>query len=120
MARYPLAFGHALTVADIAVNGAIEVALAGDPGSVEFDALDAALAQTYVPSLVLAGGAPAKAGGIALLADRPMLDGRATAYVCRSYVCERPVTDPHSLLGQLRNATTSNSEAQANADKAAD
>jgi hypothetical protein len=32
MARYPTAFGHALGAADLAVRGAVEVAIAGDPG----------------------------------------------------------------------------------------
>ena len=30
--------------------------------------------------------------GFALLADRPLRDGRATAYVCRGFVCRLPVT----------------------------
>jgi hypothetical protein len=50
---------------------------------------------------VLAGGPPEAAGGVALLADRPLQDGRATAYVCRHYVCERPVTSAVELDAQL-------------------
>ena len=29
-----------------------------------------------------------------LLADRPLVDGRATAYVCEEFACRLPVTDP--------------------------
>jgi len=36
--------------------------------------------------------------GIPLLEARDLVDGRAAAYVCRSMVCERPVTDPEELM----------------------
>jgi uncharacterized protein YyaL (SSP411 family) len=96
MARFPLAFGHALTAADMTVNGAIEVALVGDDSA----ALAKVVNETYVPSLVLAGAA-AGDESVPLLKDRPAQEGRATAYVCRGYVCDRPVTDARALYDQL-------------------
>ena len=63
--------------------------------------LERAAAERYVPSLVIAGGAPSPAGEIALLADRAMRDGRATAYVCRSYACDAPATSAEVLVRQL-------------------
>ncbi|HEV7837180.1 MAG TPA: hypothetical protein VGO75_03865, partial [Gemmatimonadaceae bacterium] len=54
--------------------------------------------------LVLAGG---KAGGnthLKLLENRPLVDSKATAYVCRGYSCDRPVTTPDALSDQLENA----------------
>lgn len=36
-----------------------------------------------------------------LLAARPMLDGVATAYVCRDRLCELPVNTPRALARQL-------------------
>ena len=38
-----------------------------------------------------------------LFEGRKMIDGLATAYVCRNYVCELPVTDVVSLGAQLEN-----------------
>ncbi|MDE0263853.1 MAG: thioredoxin domain-containing protein [Bryobacterales bacterium] len=35
---------------------------------------------------------------IPLLAGRGMIEGRPTAYVCRNYVCERPVVEPDELF----------------------
>jgi uncharacterized protein len=101
MARFPLAFGHALAATDLAVHGATEVALVGDPGAADFAALARVVASRYVPSLVLAGGKPADADGIGLLAGRDARQGKATAYVCRGYVCDEPVTEPAELLLQL-------------------
>ena len=104
MTRFPTAFGHLLGCADVEINGAIEVALVGDVKSAGFKALEQALAERYVPSLVLAGGAPKKGSHIKLIEDRPLVDGRPTAYVCRSYSCDKPVTEPGALSDQLESA----------------
>ena len=105
MARYPLAFGHALTAADIAVHGATEVALIGDPRSEDFGTLARAISSVYVPSLVVAGGG---ASDIALLQDRPLKNGAATAYVCRGFTCDAPTNDPEQLQQQLLDANLTN------------
>jgi hypothetical protein len=99
MARYPTAFGHALGAADMAVRGAIEVAIAGDAMDERFHDLAAVAAERYLPSLVLAGGEGAGADGITLL------EGRAgdapVAYVCRAYACDAPTSDVATLRVQL-------------------
>jgi uncharacterized protein YyaL (SSP411 family) len=109
LARYASAFGHLLGVADMAVHGAVEVALAGDPSAEDFRALAHAVSEEYVPSLVIAGGQDARVGAhdVALLADKPARDGQATAYVCRQYLCEAPTTDPTELQTQLARAARS-------------
>jgi uncharacterized protein YyaL (SSP411 family) len=106
MTRFPTAFGHLLGCADMEINGAIEVALVGDVKSAAFKALEQAVAERYVPSLVLAGGAVKTSSHIKLLEDRPLVDGTPTAYVCRSYTCDRPVTEPNALSDQLNKAST--------------
>jgi uncharacterized protein len=40
--------------------------------------------------------------GLALLAERPMINDRPTAYVCRHFVCRLPVTSVHALASQLQ------------------
>ena len=109
LARYAPAFGHLLGAADMAVHGAVEVALAGNPAEDDFRALAQAVGSAYAPSLVLAGGAPNGDGAaaIALLADKPARDGHATAYVCRQYLCEEPTTDPAGLPALLARASRS-------------
>jgi uncharacterized protein len=39
--------------------------------------------------------------GLALLAERPMINDRSTAYVCRHFVCRLPVTSVDDLASQL-------------------
>ncbi len=105
LVRHGPAFGHMLGVADMLVHGAVEVALLGRPGDGDFDALARAVAGQYVPLLVLAGGAPSEGDQVALLAEREMRNGRATAYVCRQFTCDAPVTDPAELRTQLDGAS---------------
>ena len=104
LARHGSAFGHLLGAADLAVHGATEVALVGDPAADDFRALADTVGRAYLPALVLAGAPPDAAGGVALLADRPTMNERATAYVCRRYACEQPVTTTADLAAQLEAA----------------
>ena len=99
MARYPTAFGHALGAVDMAVRGAVEVAIAGDPGDGAFASLVREVSSRYVPSLVLAGGEGNAADGITLLEGRGGKE--PVAYVCRAYACDVPTDDPEVLGLQL-------------------
>ncbi|HEY8166909.1 MAG TPA: thioredoxin domain-containing protein [Gemmatimonadaceae bacterium] len=101
MSRYPTAFGHLLGAADLAVHGAVEVAIAGRPGEADFSLLESEVAAHYVPSLVLAGGDSGMSHDIALMEGRTSINGRATAYVCRSYSCDEPATSADVLGRQL-------------------
>ncbi|HTA73716.1 MAG TPA: thioredoxin domain-containing protein [Gemmatimonadaceae bacterium] len=92
MTTHAPAFGFLLGAADTVVHGALQVALAGDAA-----ALANVVATTYIPSLVLAGGT----ADVELLQDRPAIGGRPTAYVCRGFVCDRPVTGPKELRDLL-------------------
>ena len=104
MAQYPPMFGHLLGAADLAVHGAVAVALAGAPGTAGWQALERAVSEVYVPSLVMAGGEGDAVGDLALMEGRAAVGGRATAYVCRNYTCALPVTDAAALQEQLRSA----------------
>jgi hypothetical protein len=104
MLRFSTAFGHLLGAADMELYGAIEVAIVGETSSASFTALERTVGEKYVPSLVLAGGPPQAQTTIRLLDDRPLIDDKPTAYVCRGYTCDKPVTEPVALAEQLENA----------------
>jgi uncharacterized protein YyaL (SSP411 family) len=88
----------------MAVYGAVEVAIAGDRSREEFTVLEREVASHYVPSLVLAGGEPDNGDDVALLAGRTSRGGLPTAYVCRAYTCDEPVTEAARLAEQLETA----------------
>ncbi|HEY0905158.1 MAG TPA: thioredoxin domain-containing protein [Marmoricola sp.] len=93
--RVPRFAGWSLAVAAAAIDGPREIVVVSEPGDPVGVAL-AARARRSLGSVVLV--VPPGAGGIPLLEGRDLVEGRAAAYVCRSMVCERPVTDPEDLL----------------------
>ncbi|MEV6874722.1 thioredoxin domain-containing protein [Amycolatopsis sp. NPDC051128] len=93
--RVPRFAGHWLSVAETLQSGPVQVAVVGaDP------ALRLAAARGIHGGGIVLAGEP-DAPGVPLLADRPLVDGAAAAYVCRGYVCDRPVTTPEALAAQL-------------------
>jgi uncharacterized protein YyaL (SSP411 family) len=96
--QHPDSFPHMLRALDFAVSPTREVALVGE----ELDELAAVLRSAFRPHLVLAGG-PEGSETPPLLAGRTMVEGRAAAYVCESFACRLPVTDPAALEGELAN-----------------
>jgi uncharacterized protein YyaL (SSP411 family) len=104
MLRAPSAFGHLLCALDLYLASSYEIAIIGDPSSGETKALINEVFEIYLPNKVVALAAPGDreaARQIKLLEHRHEVDGKATAYVCRNFFCEAPVTDPAGLKAQL-------------------
>ncbi|WP_346536452.1 thioredoxin domain-containing protein [Micromonospora sp. DPT] len=90
--------GYAATVGEALLSGPYEIAVATDDAV--GDPLVAAAVRHAPPGAVVVAGRPDQPG-VPLLADRPLVDGRPTAYVCRGFVCQRPVTSVDDLVAQL-------------------
>jgi uncharacterized protein YyaL (SSP411 family) len=104
MARSPTGFGRALCALDLYLGPSREVAIVGDPGADDTNLLVAEIHGRFLPNVVLAVASPGDAaatGTVPLLEDRAQIEGKATAYVCRRFVCKLPVTDPGALAAQL-------------------
>ncbi|TCJ19853.1 thioredoxin domain-containing protein [Rubrobacter taiwanensis] len=104
MAQVPGGFGHLLGALDFELSEAREIAIIGDPGDGGTKALMDTVYARYLPNRVIAGRAPddeEAAREVPLLKDRPLLEGKATAYVCVRYACQNPTTDPEELARQL-------------------
>ncbi len=101
-ARYPTAFAQWLQAIDLSLADVAEVAIVGPLDDPATQALLREAGGRYVPARVLAatGGDP-NASAVPLLHDRPLRNGRPTAYVCRGFACQTPVTDPSALADQL-------------------
>jgi uncharacterized protein len=100
MVQQPQAFGHALCALDFALSPVKEFAIIGNPRDADTRALLEVINEQYLPNSVLACAPPGAAQAIAavpLLADRPLKDGKATAYVCQNFACQAPVNTPEEL-----------------------
>jgi uncharacterized protein len=97
--RHPTGFGHLLQAVDLHLEPRREVALAGDPEGVA--ALAAVVREARRPHVVLAGGPGEGRTAVALMEQRTPVEGRAAAYVCERFACQRPVTEPDELRALL-------------------
>jgi len=103
MGEYPQAFGEALGAAEMRVAGMQELALVGSLMSNEMKALRETAFRKFRPNLIAAHAAADVDGEhtIPLLSHRTMRSGQPTAYVCRNFACQMPVTTPEDLAKQL-------------------
>ena len=99
--RAPRAVGWGLVAGSALVAGPLEVAVVVDGRSREL--VDVAFAANS-PGTVVAWGLPTDEDQ-PLLRDRPLIGDRATAYVCRGFVCDAPVTEVAELASRVRART---------------
>jgi uncharacterized protein YyaL (SSP411 family) len=104
IARIPGGFGRLLSALDFYLSTPYEVAIIGDREASGTKALLETVYSSYLPNKVVAGCSESDEEAvrlIPLLAERPMRDGKATAYVCMQYACQAPTTEPAELARQL-------------------
>ena len=99
--RYPNAFGRVLSALEFYLNPTKEIVILGAKGN-EFER---EVWGKYLPNkvVVLAENAEENAEFIPLLQGRKMIDGKATAYVCENFTCQKPTVSLSNLAEQLRN-----------------
>jgi len=95
LARLPRSGGHWLAVAEAAVRGPIQIAVACDPQHSEL----LSAARELAPGGAVVVGGPVNSSE--LLVDRDRVDGSDAAYVCRGHVCDLPVTTTEELAAAL-------------------
>jgi hypothetical protein len=103
MAEQPLAFGRLLSALDFYVNPGYEIAIMGGLEAEDTRVLLAEVYRRFMPNTVVAAAPPGTGASeaVPLLKARPARGGRATAYVCRNYACNLPVTRIEDLVAQL-------------------
>jgi uncharacterized protein len=111
--RYPSAFGRLLCALDFHLSSPKEIAVIGNIDSADARALAREVWKRYLPNKVVAlstEGAERAAELVPLLRERTTLDGRATAYVCEHYACQRPVNSAEELSAQLEAGVASRAD----------
>ncbi|MCL4507535.1 MAG: thioredoxin domain-containing protein [Chloroflexi bacterium] len=102
LSKYPTAFGQWLVAFELALRGITEVAIVGDPALPTTQAMIQTAQGSYTPNRVAALLRPGEQPGVPLLDGRASIDGKPTAYVCRNFTCQMPVTDLQALKAQLQ------------------
>jgi uncharacterized protein YyaL (SSP411 family) len=100
MVQHPQAFGYVLGALDFAISASKEIAIVGVPDAADTQSLRAVVNRHYLPNSVLTSGAPGDSSAaqqVPLLEDRPLKDGKATAYVCHHFACLAPVNTAEEL-----------------------
>jgi uncharacterized protein YyaL (SSP411 family) len=95
LARLSRSGGHWLAVAEAAVRGPIQIAVACDPQHSEL----LSAARELAPGGAVVVGGPVNSSE--LLVDRDRVGGSDAAYVCRGRVCDLPVTTTAELAAAL-------------------
>ena len=97
--KHPQGFGRALSTLEFHLAATKEIVIIGPKGN----ELERAALENYLPNAVVVNSQDAKAdaANIPLLEDRTMIDGKATAYVCEDFVCQRPVMTVKEFKEQL-------------------
>jgi uncharacterized protein YyaL (SSP411 family) len=99
--RVPRFIGWGLAVAEALLDGPREVAIVGSSlGDPATRSLHRTALLGTAPGAVVAVGT-AGSDELPLLADRVLVDGEPTAYVCRNFTCDAPTTDPERLRSAL-------------------
>jgi uncharacterized protein YyaL (SSP411 family) len=97
--RYPQGFGKTLSAMEFYLGTTKEIALIGDKGS----ELEKEVWREFLPNKVVAlsDNPTEDAEFIPLLENSGKIDGKATAYVCQNFVCQKPVFTVEDLREQL-------------------
>jgi uncharacterized protein len=101
--RYPSGFGYALSAVDFLLSTPKEVAIVGKDAA-DIGPLLVETWRKYIPNKVVAPGFGVDSEAsqtTPLLANRPLVNNLATAYVCEHFTCKQPVTDVSALSAQL-------------------
>jgi uncharacterized protein YyaL (SSP411 family) len=106
MSRYPGAFGYMLSATDFYLSEPKEIAIVGRLDSHEVRSFVEEIYSRYLPNKVVAACEPGDSGvtsEIKLLTGRTPVEGKATAYVCRNYMCLAPATTVEQLANRLED-----------------
>jgi uncharacterized protein YyaL (SSP411 family) len=106
----PSAFTLLLSALDFAIGPSYEVVIVGRSGAPDTKAMERALNSVYIPNKVVLlkpsdERSPQVVEVAAFTQSHQAIDGKATAYVCKNYVCDLPVTGANQLLSSLHAVT---------------
>ena len=112
LSEHGTAFAYLLGALERLVTPSLEIAIVcpgavASSGSANADgsALRREVSGRLLPAAVAVAAPPGIGADLTpLLADRSLVDGKPTAYVCEHFACRQPITTPEELRAQLDDA----------------
>jgi uncharacterized protein YyaL (SSP411 family) len=105
VAANPMGYGFFLSALDYAAGPSFEVVISGDPAREDTRDMLRAVRRRFLPNAVLVlrptGAEPEIARIAPFTRQQTEVNGRATAYLCRSWACELPTNDLGKMLAGL-------------------
>ena len=111
MSKYPSAHVHLVSVLNMALNSSAEVIITGDPSKEDTLEMLSALRKAFCPNMV-AVFIPSTIPNTEIAAlvpyarDVRTFEDRATAYVCKDFICRAPTTVPEEMLDTIEGVET--------------
>jgi uncharacterized protein YyaL (SSP411 family) len=102
----PFGFGHLMLAADGFVDGAADVVIASDGGSLA--PWTDAVSSVYAPTVALSTrpSSPVPSLLREVMQGKELVGGRSAAYLCRNFACEPPLLEPSALRAALERVST--------------
>ena len=90
--HYPTAFGRWLSAADYALDNIKQIAILYEPGDENAKTFLEGIGTKFRPNSITAASAyPPPKEAPKILMERPVIDGKVTAYVCENFICKLPI-----------------------------
>jgi hypothetical protein len=104
--KSPSAFAQFMMGMDFAFSGGYEIVIAGDPQHADTRAMLSAIHRQFLPNTVILLRSRKSDTVLDQMAPftraQGTIEGKATAYVCRNFACNRPTTDINTMLSLLK------------------
>jgi hypothetical protein len=105
ISKVPMLYAQFLTAYDFAVGPSLELVIVGDDHDELTQDMIKAVRSQFIPNKILLLKTSASSSELSKIASftEPLVmkNGRATAYVCRNFVCNAPVNDVEEIMRSL-------------------
>lgn len=104
--KYPIGYSYFLLGAYLSQESPVEIVLAGRKGDPDLAQMRKTVQQVFLPTAVLlmhSEDGKKSEDLLPLLQDKVPVEGKASAYICRDFACQPPITDVAKLKKALEN-----------------
>lgn len=103
--RMPDQFANLICAADFFLAQPAEIALIVDKKKKAWKEMMHEIHNHYLPNKAVLVASTRNGADSPLTRDRPLVDGKATAYICYNYACDEPIKDVSKLKEKLSELT---------------